>query len=119
MKFGNSLSPIQLEQNEYCIMTSSQYHNSSYIDVKLPKLMTDIQSARTAYFNKNIFINAKECKPSVSSTISLQDHLSIPRSQQCSLQSRADEYGIVPQGTRLIARCMNGNIKDLRIIDIL
>ena len=119
MKFGNSLSSIQLEQNEYCIMTSNQHYTSSYINVKIPKLMTAIPSSRTDYFNRNIFINAKECKPAVSQTVSLQDHISIPRSQQCSLASRADEWGIVPRGTRLIALCMNGNVKDLRIIDVI
>lgn len=119
MKFGNSISPIQLNQHEYCIMTTAQMYNSNSIRITIPKLMTDISPMKSVYFNKNIFLNAPECRPAVDSRISLQQHITIPRSQQCSLGSRADEYGIVPAGTKLICMCMNNNVKDLRVVDVI
>lgn len=120
MKYGSgAISSVELNQNEYCFMHGRHYYNSSNIQTVIPKLMTDIPAQTSEYFNRNIFVNASECKPVSDSKVFFQHYITVPRSQQCSLADKADKNGYVADGTKVICLCMNNNIKDLRIIDVL
>lgn len=117
MTFVNSISPITLNQNEYCFLTSSQWYNSPSFRVRIPKLMSNIPQARTEYFNRNIFVNASTCRPLSATSVTCQDYITVQKSDQCSLYGISDINGFVPKNTRLTCLCMNNNIKDMRIID--
>lgn len=117
MTFVNTISPITLNQNEYCFLTSRQYYDRREFQVRIPKLMSDISQSKTEYFNRNIFVNASKCKPVAKQTLQTQDYITVRKSDQCSLKPVADINGYVAKGTRVTCICMNNNIKDMRIID--
>lgn len=114
-----SISGINLSQTEYCFLVGNQYYGNSRFNITIPKLMPNVTNTKTEPFNRNILVNAKECKPTVNNTLTVQNYISIPRSGQCSLYPKVinPETGIVPGGTGIICSCMNGNYKDMKIMD--
>ena len=115
-----NIGDVVLSQNEYCFLVGWQYYNNSSFHVTIPKLMPSVTTPRTEPFNKNILVNAKECKPTVDNTMKVQNYVTIKRSNQCSLYHKiGNEKGQVPSGTGVTCLCMNNNYKDMRIIDSL
>lgn len=113
----SNTSDITLNQNEYAFVVGKQHYTSRYIKVRIPKLMPDLINKKREYFNRNIFVNDIWCRPNVNRKIELQDYITVKRSSQCSLIDLADENGYIPDGARVLCLCMNGNYRDMLIID--
>ena len=114
-----NINDLTLDQNEYCILQGTQYYGNSSFNIKIPKLMTNVTSPRTDPFNRNIFVNAKDCKPVVSSNLYVQNYITVKKSQQCSLQHKIsnNDTKTIPSGTGVTCLCMNGNYRDMVIVD--
>lgn len=101
---------------EYCYLSEDQYFDNEVFKIKIPKLMPDLIPDKNISYNKNIFYNEKDSKP-VANNVQLQTYITVPKSEHCSLQPIADVNGMVKKNTCVLCICMNGNIKDMRIID--
>ena len=113
-----NISDISLNQNEYCILYGNHHYSNSNLKIQIPKLMTNVTSPMRDPFNRNILVNAIECKPSVDNTLHIKNHITVKKSAQCSLAHNViDEYGTIPNKLGLIALCMNGNYRNMTIID--
>lgn len=113
-----NISDISLDQNEYCVLDGVQNAYNSHFNIKIPKLMTSVTSDMNDPFNRNILVNANECKPTIATSLYVQNHISVPRSSQCSLSDKIiDKYNNIPDGLGVICLCMNGNYRDMKIID--
>lgn len=111
-------SNMDLNLNEYCVLQGTQYYNNRYLDIKIPKLMTDVTPPMRESFNRNILVNAPACKPVIDNFIRVKDSISVKRSSQCSLHENIiDQYGNIPDGLGLICSCVNNNYKNMIIID--
>lgn len=118
MQTVQNLKDLILNQGEYCYLYEKQKYYARNFKLRVPKFMPNVpQKGSRKNFNKNIFINDAACKPNVSSSISTQGFVTVPRSPNCSLQHKADKYGWVYPGLQLTCNCMNNNIRDLNIID--
>lgn len=117
----NNLETIEVLQNEFCYLVTSQYYLNSSFYVRMPKLMPLVGASinrNTIQFNNNIFVNDSSCKPSVSSSVTIQGFITIRRAPNCSLEHK--KVGIeelVPNGTRVVCECLNGNWKNMSITD--
>lgn len=115
-----NITDISLSYNETCFLVGWQYFNNSYFRLKIPKLMPSVTPSRVEPFNRNILVNAPDCKPLIGNTISVQNFVTIKRSPQCSLFDRiANDNNEVPDGTGVTCLCLNNNYKDITIIDSL
>lgn len=110
-----NISDINLSPIEYCYISGDQDVTSKTFKVRVPKIMTSLLDPLDSIINKNIFINAKECKPSVNH-IKLQTYITVPKSNNCSF-TEISKDNKVKNGTRILCNCMNSNIKDITIID--
>ena len=120
-----NVSDLGLESIEYCYLVGNQKYSNRSFMVKLPRIMPNISKKGRDSFNKNILVNASECKPSVSSSLYMSDYITVKRSSQCSLFDVATIYErptdelptIIRTGTKLKCICTNGDYKNLTIID--
>lgn len=120
-----NVSELELQNTEYCYLVGNQKYTNSSFMVKVPRIMPNISKKGRDSFNKNILVNATDCKPSVVSSIYMYDYITVKRSPQCSLQGVAtiyerprDEYPtIIRSGTKLKCLCTNGDYKSLTIVD--
>lgn len=120
-----SISELELQDTEYCYLVGNQKYSNSSFKVKVPRIMPNVTKKGRDSFNKNILINATECKPSVSSSVYMYDYITVRRSAQCDLFGAAtiyehptDDYPtIIRSGTKLRCLCTNGNYKELTIVD--
>lgn len=113
-----NVSGISLNQNEYCRLYGDHHYMDSTLRIQIPKLMTSVTSNMRDPFNRNILVNANNCKPFIDTTLQVKNFINVKRSSQCSLADRViDEYGTIPGNIGLICLCMNGNYKDMMVID--
>lgn len=120
MRDFDAVSELNLKENEYCTIVGNQYYANSHFNIKIHKLMVDVTPISSESFNKNIFINATSCKPNVSGSVGVKDYITVPRSAQCSLQDKImNERDEVGDGTVIICQCLNGNYRNMKIIDYL
>ena len=113
-----NVSDISLDQNEYCVLHGSQKYNNSSFRVRIPKLMTNVTSHMNDPFNRNIFVNAKDCKPSINTSLTVKDYITIKKSPQCSLSHNViNDYGDLPNNLGVICLCVNGNYRNMIITD--
>ena len=111
-------SNIDLNLNEYCILHGTQHYNKAYLDIEIPKLMTDVTYPMKETFNRNILINASSCKPVIENNIRVKNYISVKRSSQCSLHNNiVDQHGNIPDKLGLICSCINNNYRNMIIID--
>lgn len=113
-----NISDISLDQNEYCVLYGNHHYSNSNLRIQIPKLMTSVISPVTDPFNRNILVNARDCKPSVDNSLYVKNYITVKRSNQCSLSNNViDEYGTIPHGLGLICLCMNGNYRNMVVVD--
>ena len=111
-------SDMDINLNEYCVLQGTQYYNNNYLNIKIPKLMTDVTPPMRETFNRNILVNSPNCKPSIDNSIRVKDYISVKRSSQCNLSTNIiDEHGNIPNGLGLICSCVNNNYRNMIIID--
>ncbi len=113
----STLTDITLNQNEYCYLASKQHSSNSSFKVIVPKLMSMITGGSRLAFSSWYNDNDPSCQINFSHYVQTQNYITVKRSPNCSLSHKADKYGYLAKGTRLTCSCMNGNIKDLVIID--
>lgn len=113
-----NISDISLEQNEYCVLRGVQKYNNSYFKVHIPKLMISTTSPMNDSFNRNILVNAKDCKPSISTSLYVKDSINIKKSPQCTLSHKViNDFGDLPDNLGVICLCINGNYRNMTITD--
>ena len=80
--------------------------------------MTDVTPPMKDNFNRNILVNANDCKPLIENSLKVKDYISVKRSSQCSLgYNIIDEKGNVPEGLGVICLCVNGNYRNMIVTD--
>jgi len=114
-----NITDVTLSQNEYGFLVGKQYYANSTFAITIPKLMPNVTKPNTEPFNRNILVNAKDCKPSVGNSIKVQNYITVKRSPNCTLLHKAGRDYIVPSGTRVECLCTNNNYKNIQIIDAL
>lgn len=115
-----NISDVSLSQNEFCSLVGYQYYANTTFKLRIPKLMPSVTSPMNDPFNKNILVNASDCKPSVNNTLRVQNYITVQRSPQCSLAHKiVNIRNEVPDGLGITCLCMNGNYKDMAIVDSL
>lgn len=114
------LQELEINPLEYCFTVSRQHVNSSSFMVRIPKLMPNVapsdKSTRTG-FNNNILINAQDCMPKASSSVTMQGFYTVKRFRNVSLCHHGDITGHMSSGQKLIATVMDKNIRDIYITD--
>ena len=116
------ITELTLDTNEYCYTVSPQSYTNESFKIRIPKYMSLMSSNSDTcriYFNKNIFINDKNCIPEPEGFIKCQNYLTVKRAPTCTLYSKADFNGIIPSNTAVKCTSMNNNIKDLYITDVI
>lgn len=113
------MSELNLNNNEYCYLVTDQSFNSIRFKVKIPKIMPYISGTTKTResFNKNIFINDDKCKPTSSSSLTIQPYITIKKFSTLNLLP-VSRGGIVPHDTRLECMTYNkNNYEDIVIYD--
>lgn len=115
----NNTTNTALSKHEYGFLVGRHYYKSKTFSIKIPKLMPNVTGPGTETFNRNIFVNAAACKPSVSSTIKVQNYITATRSRQCSLYEKIDNFidMTVPNGLGVVCQSTNNNYKEITVID--
>ena len=120
-----NITELDLQPNEYCYLVGRHFYDDSSFKVKLPRIMAHVNGNGRESFNKNILVNANTCKPSISSSVYVQDYITVKRSSQCNLLPVATIYRhpldnyptIIASGRKVRCTCTNNNYKELRIVD--
>ena len=116
-----SITDLQLNENEYCYTVASGHYTDNSFKIRITKYMSLLSGNADIcrnYFNKNIFINDKDCIPTPNNFVKCQNYLTVNRAPTCTLYGKIDSNGILPANTAIKCVCMNNNIKDLYITDI-
>lgn len=119
-----NLENIQLNTMEYGFLMKNTSYNASSFPIKIPKLFplagTSAKESTIAIDNNNIFVNAPDCKPTVSSTIKTSNYINVPKLRNANLSHKVPNYpdsSTIPSGTRFLVMVMNENINDIYITD--
>ena len=116
-----SISDLTLSENEYCYTVKDKPYTSQTFEIRIPKfmpLMTGLANSCKLYFDRNIFLNDSDCMPMPDNYILNQNYLTINRAPTCTLFSKSNDDGIIYKNTRVKCTCLNGDIKNLVITDI-
>lgn len=89
----NSLSPIGPSYIDYGYVYEDSRITLPEFKVVIPTLMPRLKSG-TVQLKSNLFINASECKPAISSSITLKDHIVV----KSIAAHRTEYYGDVMDG---------------------
>lgn len=108
----SGLDDVELSHFEYCFLVNTSSPSASSFMVHFPKLMPLVspsdQSVRQT-IPTNIFANAADCKPSVSSSVNTQGFIRVNRFRDANLSHKPL---VMNKGERFIAVFMDGNIRD-------
>ena len=122
MKISEPKFEIKDTENYYNLITI--YANPRSVPANVPKFMPKIPIADPAQgvagINRSIFCNAPECRPSPSSTIGLQNFITLVHhpSKQIYLGAKINLPGNnILKFTKLTMEVMNGDIRKLYISD--
>ena len=110
------IGEINLRPIEYCLIVGDQDFNNKKFKISIPKLMQNTININDNVINKDIFSNAPDCKPQPNN-VKLQNYITVKKSTLCSLPVKESTDNIVPDNTQIICQSVNGNIKDMLIID--
>ena len=118
MDTNENILDIGLKVIEYCYLYEDQAYDNKTFKIKIPKIMSRLIPEKDTSYNKNIFINAGSCKPAPK-TVKLQSYITVPKLDRCSLEpiATSDDNPVVKENTCVLCLCMNGNIKDMTIVD--
>lgn len=113
----NPFADISINQIEYGITVGDQPYNSNTFRVKFPKLMVRTVKDKIV-FNKSIFVNAPSCSILSKNTLNTLDYITVKKSPLCNLSPLRDSKGNIPDNTIVVCRSINGDIKDMVIVDM-
>jgi hypothetical protein len=118
-----ALEEYDINQFEYCFNLSDNGYWVDYFLINIPKLMPLIPRAKPATTNividNNIFVNASDCKPTTSSTITTQNYLTLPRFWNTDFRHKKDANDNIPEGERFLCCIVDKNIRDIHLTDYL
>lgn len=115
----NGLLDFNLNEEENGVLVEATPYSSEEFKMYIPRLMPNISknSGKTRIsFDRNIFLNASECKPSVNSNISTQGFITIKKFRTISLIYIATK-GIIAAGTKFKLKVMGKNVDQIFISD--
>lgn len=120
----NPLEEVNLELWEYAYLTIDTKHYSQYFKIYLPKLMAgfpfgDPKGWEVPISTKSNLSNASQCKPSMSTTLPVQNYITSERHLDRSFAERADYKNDLVKGQQFIISFMNHNPRLHRIGEIL
>lgn len=84
------------------------------INLYVPKLMGAIDCEAGTYniITNKLFKNARECRPNIDKRITLLNSIPVEMKSSTGWETKVNENGIVPKGTRFIVEYINGNIQN-------
>lgn len=120
----NSLDEINLDLWEYAYLTKDTNHASQRFQVYVPKLMSGIpfgdpKGSNTGISTKNNLSNASACKPSMSTTLAVQNFITSERHLDRDFKERKNIKDDLVKGQQFILSFMNHNPQLHRISEIL
>lgn len=115
----NGLLDFNLNEEENGELVQATPYSSDSFKVYIPRLMPNITKSKnitTMSFDRNIFLNASECKPSINSSVGTQGYLNIMKLRTISLIYIATK-GSIAEGTKFKLKVMGKNVDQIFISD--
>lgn len=117
--YFNSIKEYHIENKEYCFLMEDSSKYLSTFKVTIPKLMpnvkiTDKAKDVTVSYNPDIFVNANECKPTVNSSVVIQNYINVTRKKNTWFNFHATTF---PKSTRLLCELPDKNILRIFLTD--
>lgn len=83
--------------------------------IRIPRFMVNItRDFERISFNRNIFINAPDCKISANNRLEAQNYITVPKTANCDLSHIAvrDDNGvlIIPDNSSVICACFYNDL---------
>ena len=106
----------KLNQLEFARTVGIHGLNDTMIKIKIPRLMVNIpRETERIIFDRNIFVNAPDCKILSSNTIETQNFITVPKTANCDLTHIAvwdEELGkyIIPDNSSIICACFYNDL---------
>lgn len=117
------LEELTLENLEYAYLTETVPYSSGTFRVYIPKVMPGISYGTNKQWleavNPGLFVNSDKCKITSSKTVTCQNYLTVPRYTTSDFSHRADRSNRIHPSAKFVADVMNGNIKDMRLREVL
>lgn len=117
--YFDSIKEYNIDSKEYCFLMedSSKYLNT--FKVMIPKLMPNVNlndtvKEMTISYNPDIFVNANDCKPTVNSSVVVQNYISVERKKNTWFNFHATMF---PKSTRLLCELPDKNILRIFLTD--
>lgn len=123
----NSISKLNINFFEYCIVQENTRLPATTVNVKIPKLTTNTNKGKI-FPKSTILINDSECKPKTSGVITLSDGFKVKTfsalEQSKSAIAVKDSLGNIlyhylPKGAQMIVCFMEGNVNDCYLTNML
>ena len=115
----NGLLDFNLNEEENGVLVEGAPYSSESFKMYIPRLMPNIAKSGASTrisFDRNIFINASGCKPSVGSSVNSQGYITIKKYRSISLIYIATN-GIITAGTKFKLKVMGKNVDQIFISD--
>lgn len=115
----NGLLDFNLNEEENGVLVEGTPYSSEAFKMYIPRLMPNIaksNSSTRVSFDRNIFINASDCKPNINSYVNSQGYITIKKYRTISLIYIATN-GIISAGTKFKLKVMGKNVDQIFISD--
>lgn len=118
------LEDYQVEPFEYAHLVETAHMDDRTFKFHIPKLMAGITKGSPQKvpmtFNNNLFLNAADCKPATSNKVTTQNYVTVRRHNSRNFVAGTENGGeYIKSGTKFIIHTMYGNIKDMRVSDVI
>lgn len=97
--------------HNYCGLTGSRNWNL-YIPKIMPLITHGTCKTKTVALNSSIFINNKDCKPTVSRSVISQNFITVPKHPKATFENKYKKHGI-----KVEIEVLNDNVDNMRITD--
>ena len=119
--FRKCLEDVEVNLLEYAFLMSDHPVSSGSWWVRVPTLMPLIPEGYPyqtyVYYDNNIFLNDDACKPVTVNWQCIQNYMSVKAMPNRDFQYKANDEGIIPDGTRVIVAFMENNPRDPMLTD--
>lgn len=115
----NGLLDFKLNEEENGTLIENTPYSSERFKMYIPRLMPSISrnsGKSRVSFDRNIFVNASECRPSVNSSVFTQGYITIKKYRTISLIYIATN-GVITSGTKFKLKVMGKNVDQIFIAD--
>lgn len=122
MSIVQALEEYHINPFEYAFLSERSHKDNDSFKFYIPKLMPYFPFSSPKHtnwvFNNNIFLNDDACKPRTSTQVQAQNYVTVGRHFNRSFGARADYENRIAANTRFIIQIMDGNIRDMRVSDV-